>query len=67
MLVATTGKGMTERIVVILGNDNRVEFRVEDFIHYYRNIKNSFILMQTAFSGNMEKNIDRAIEYLANS
>jgi predicted RecB family nuclease len=54
MLAATTGKRMPERIGVILGNGDRVEFRVEDFIHYYRHIKNSFIAMQTAFSGNME-------------
>ncbi len=54
MLAATTGQGMPERIGVILGNGDRVEFRVEDFIHYYRHIKNSFIAMQTAFSGNMD-------------
>ena len=54
MLAATTGEGMPERIGVILGNGDRVEFRVEDFIHYYRHIKDSFIAMQTAFSGNME-------------
>jgi predicted RecB family nuclease len=54
MLAATTGQEMPERIGVILGNGDRVEFRVEDFIHYYRHIKNSFIAMQTAFSGNMD-------------
>ena len=53
MLAATTGQEMPERIGVILGNGDRVEFRVEDFIYYYRHIKNSFIAMQTAFSGNM--------------
>ena len=54
MLAAATGQGMPERIGVILGNGDRVEFRVEDFIHYYRHIKDSFIAMQTAFSGNMD-------------
>jgi predicted RecB family nuclease len=54
MLAATTGQEMPERSGVILGNGDRVEFRVEDFIHYYRHIKNSFIAMQTAFSGNMD-------------
>ena len=39
MLAAATGQGMPERIGVILGNSERVEFRVEDFIHYYRHIK----------------------------
>jgi predicted RecB family nuclease len=54
MLAAITGQGMPERIGVILGNRDRMEFRVEDFIHYYRRIKESFIAMQTAFSGKME-------------
>src|SRR5438552_4375273 len=54
MLAATTGQGMPERIGVILGNRDRVEFRVEDFIHCYRHIKDSFVAMQTAFSGHME-------------
>ena len=46
MLAAATGQGMPERIGVILGNGERVEFRVEDFIHYYRHIKESFLAMQ---------------------
>ncbi len=55
MLAATTGQGMPERIGVILGNGERVEFRVEDFIHYYRHIKESFLAMQAAFSGKHER------------
>src|SRR5207248_130846 len=54
MLAAMTEEGMPGRIGVILGNGDRVEFRIEDFIHYYRHIKNSFIAMQTAFSGKMD-------------
>ena len=54
MLAAATGQGMPERIGVILGNGDRVEFRVEDFIHYYRHIKDSFLAMQAAFSGKMD-------------
>src|SRR5207237_10108143 len=54
MLAATTGQPLPERIGVILGNEDHVEFRVEDFIHYYRHIKESFLAMQTAFSGNMD-------------
>jgi predicted RecB family nuclease len=54
MLTAMTGQGMPERIGVILGNGERVEFRVEDFIHYYRHIKDGFMAMQKAFSGNMD-------------
>src|SRR5438132_5660821 len=54
MLAAVGGHRMPERIGVILGNGEEVEFRVEDFIHYYRQIKESFIAMQAAFSGNMD-------------
>ncbi len=55
MLAATKGQEMPERIGVILGNGDRVEFRVEDFIHYYRHIKDSFLAMQAAFSGNLDE------------
>jgi predicted RecB family nuclease len=54
MLAATTGEGLPERIGVILGNGDRVEFRVEDFIHYYRHIKECFVAMQSGFTGDME-------------
>jgi uncharacterized protein len=53
MLAATTGQELPEQIGVILGNGERVEFRVEDFIHYYRHVKDSFMAMQAAFSGRM--------------
>lgn len=33
MLAAVTGEPMCEKFGIILGGDNRVEFRVEDFIH----------------------------------
>jgi uncharacterized protein len=54
LLAATTGEGLPERIGVILGNGDRVEFRVEDFIHYYRHLKKSFLAMQAAFSEKLE-------------
>jgi uncharacterized protein len=54
MLAATTGQGMPARIGVILGDGSEVEFRLEDFIHYYRHIKASFLAMQAAFSGKMD-------------
>ena len=54
MLAAVTGQDMPERIGVILGDGKEIEFRVEDFIHYYRHIKQSFIAMQNAFSGNID-------------
>jgi uncharacterized protein len=54
MLAAATGQGMAERIGVILGDAERAEFRVEDFIHYYRHLKDGFLAMQVAFSGKMD-------------
>ena len=39
MLAAVTGEPMSEKFGIILGSNDRVEFRVEDFIHYYRCIK----------------------------
>jgi predicted RecB family nuclease len=54
MLAAITGEGMPERIGVILGNEQPIEFRAEDFIHYYRHIKEGFLAMQAAFSGKMD-------------
>ena len=50
MLAASTGQGMPEGIGVILGDRTEIEFRIEDFIHYYRHIKESFLAMQMAFS-----------------
>lgn len=54
MLAAATGQGMPERIGVILGDGTRIEFRVEDFVHYYRHIKDSFLDMQAAFTGKLD-------------
>jgi len=51
MLAAVTGAPMSERFGIILGSKDRVEFRVEDFIHYYRSIKASFLCMQDRFTG----------------
>jgi uncharacterized protein len=42
-----------EKFGIILGTRDWVEFRVEDFIHYYRRIKTSFLSMQEAFTGNI--------------
>ncbi len=53
MLAAATGEPMPEKFGVILGNKDRVEFRVEDFIHYYRRLKKSFLALQDGFTGNM--------------
>ena len=54
MLSTMTGNTMPEQSGIILGNNERVMFRVEDFIHYYRHIKQSFINMHARFSGKSE-------------
>lgn len=53
MLASVTGEPMSEKFGIILGTKERVEFRVEDFIHYYRRIKNSFLALQNGFTGEM--------------
>ena len=54
MFAVTSGEKMPERFGLILGTKERVEFRVEDFIHYYRHIKTDFLSMQDGFTGDMK-------------
>lgn len=53
MLAPFLGGKMPEKFGIILGDKERVEFRVEDFFHYYLRIKNSFLAMQDGFTGNL--------------
>lgn len=53
MFAATTGEQMPEKFGIILGTKDKVEFRIEDFIHYYRRVKAEFLAMQDGFTGNM--------------
>jgi len=53
MLAAVTGEPISEKFGIILGRKDRVEFRVEDFIHYYRRLKQSFLTMQAGYTGDM--------------
>ena len=53
MLAAVTGGPMPEKFGIILGNKDRVEFRIEDFIHYYRCIKAGFLAMHEGFTGKL--------------
>jgi predicted RecB family nuclease len=53
MLAAVTGEAMPEKFGIILGSQERVEFRVEDFFHYYRHVKANFLEMQAEFTGNL--------------
>ena len=54
MFAATSGEKMPEKFGIILGTKERVEFRVEDFIHYYRHIKADFLSMQDGFTGDIK-------------
>lgn len=53
MFAASTGENLPEKFGIILGTKDRVEFRVEDFIHYYRRVKSKFLEMQDGFTGNI--------------
>ncbi|MEX2493265.1 MAG: TM0106 family RecB-like putative nuclease, partial [Nitrospirales bacterium] len=53
MLAAITGDSMPDTFGLILGTKDRVVFRVEDFLHYYRHIKAGFLAMQESFTGNL--------------
>lgn len=59
MFAEMMGEPMPEKFGIILGADangicERIELRIEDFIHYYRQLKDSFLAMQAAFDGDME-------------
>jgi len=53
MLAAVTSGAMPEKFGIILGSKEKIEFRVEDFIHYYRRLKARFLAMQDGFTGNI--------------
>ena len=53
MLASLTGGQLPERFGIILGSGARVQFRVEDFIHYYRQLKSRFLALQDAFTGKL--------------
>lgn len=54
MLAAVTDSGSSDKFGIILGSNDRVEFRIEDFVHYYGGLRSSFLAMHERFSGSME-------------
>lgn len=44
---------VSDRFGIILGTKERIEFRLEDFVHYYRHLKKSFLAMQEQFTGRL--------------
>jgi uncharacterized protein len=53
MVAAQTGDAIHESIGVILGTKEKVQLRTEDFVHYYRHLKASFLSLQDGFTGNL--------------
>jgi predicted RecB family nuclease len=53
MLAASTTGKVPEKFGIILGTGERVKFRVEDFIHYYRRVKKNFLALQDRFTGKL--------------
>lgn len=53
MLADMTGAPVSEKFGLILGTKEKVEFRIEHFVHYYRHIKKAFLAMQDGFTGNV--------------
>jgi uncharacterized protein len=49
MLAAVTGDGMPEKFGIILGSNERVEFRTGDFIHFYGQLKAGFLELHNVF------------------
>lgn len=54
MLAETFHLPLPGKFGIILGSQEKIEFPVEDFIHYYRRIKASFLDMQRRFTGKFE-------------
>lgn len=52
MLASITGR-LPDTFGVILGNRERVTFRVESFLYYYRHLTREFLALQAGFTGNM--------------
>ena len=53
MFAASCGEPMPKRFGIILGTKEEVTFAVEDFIHYYREIRNGFLALQDSFTGEL--------------
>lgn len=53
MLGKMIGTQISEKFGIILGTKEKVEFRLEHFLHYYRHIKKAFLAMQDGFTGSL--------------
>jgi uncharacterized protein len=55
MLAAVSGIAVSEKFGIILGTEERVEFRIEDFLHFYQNLKARFLELQAGFTGDLSQ------------
>lgn len=53
MLEAVAPGKCSSQIGVILGTRERVEYRIEDFVHYYRRVKRAFLELQASYDGDL--------------
>jgi uncharacterized protein len=53
MFASTTGLPVPERFGIILGSDDKVVFRTEDFIHYYHRVRTAFLALMDGYTGNI--------------
>jgi len=56
MLASSTGGHLPKTFGIILGTGERIKLRVEDFVHYFRRVRASFLSLQDGFTGEL---IDR--------
>ena len=54
MYAKMSGQNLPKKFGIILGTKDKVEFNIEDYIHYYRRIRDNFLAMQDGFSGNLD-------------
>lgn len=54
MFAASTGEPMPNKFGIILGSGERVVLNAEEFVYYYRRVRNSFLRLQDTFTGNLD-------------
>ena len=54
MFAASTEEPLPTKFGIILGTGDRVPLNVEDFIHYYRRVRNGFLALQDRFTGKLD-------------
>lgn len=55
MVAELVPEARSEKFGIILGSKERVEFRIEDFVHYYRRVKKAFLELQDTYTGKLDE------------